>query len=800
MNKSLRYLFRGLFIATLIAADVTAFASTASRSAVNMENARATSTVSSRTKQQTSQRGATQRPVRSGVAVSTNRSGLNPLNRAVDIIGDAGNVIIRRALNMGRSATDQKMSARTAKPAIVRSGSTGASRARATAVFSDVSKLGEGYNKCRDAYNTCMDQFCAGANETYRRCFCSNNFRNLRNQENALDSAKDMLARFENNNLDAVTKSAEEVNAMYSATAGELAIKNDTSAAANMLSEINDLLSGRTQVYAGENNLSSLSTMTLTADDEDIWNTDDESLFSAGVATDLSALEGAELYNRAAAQCAQLVNSSCETGAVRNMVKSAYSILITQDCNVYQKKLDSKTEQVKSTVRTAEKYLREARLEEYRAHNSSDVNECMDKVEQAILAPTACGPSYEKCLDNTGAYINSTTGEPIYSPRLFKLNNLITLDGTSADVLRQNTEFNKFLDSKRSYAKSALDTCRDIADTVWSEFKRNALIRIAQAQDEKIEEVKMSCVNTMKECYDSQSDALKGFDDTTAQTSGALAARAARDMCVEKVVACAALYGDTDRCSIDNNGHIINGTRCGLAALLKFVDTVDDTRIAEGCVTAVQTYLRDLCTPSVGTEGYPWNCRLKRFSDTDNDENPLIDWTYNLTNRSTNTLVDMVIKYANDMCGETVSGTNQIERSVQTKITRELENVRDQLEEMIGDKCDAAGGMWVNQDTVGDLVANSVTSGGYLENFYTTTFGKIHQKAEDDYGIDSLGVCVVNDVRARCLAEDIRTGSNGYATYNATTGQCVFTTEYYRYQCSVIDGVWDEFNRCYIER
>ena len=34
------------------------------------------------------------------------------------------------------------------------------------------------------------------------------------------------------------------------------------------------------------------------------------------------------------------------------------------------------------------------------------------------------------------------------------------------------------------FATSALDTCRDIADVVWTEFKRSALIEIAQAQDE----------------------------------------------------------------------------------------------------------------------------------------------------------------------------------------------------------------------------------------------------------------------------------------------------------------------------
>ena len=48
--------------------------------------------------------------------------------------------------------------------------------ARATAVFSDVGKIGSGYAECRESYATCMDQMCAVANDSYRRGFCSDRF------------------------------------------------------------------------------------------------------------------------------------------------------------------------------------------------------------------------------------------------------------------------------------------------------------------------------------------------------------------------------------------------------------------------------------------------------------------------------------------------------------------------------------------------------------------------------------------------------------------------------------------------
>ena len=84
------------------------------------------------------------------------------------------------------AATGAKKSARNAANVNHAAGlARAASIARATAVFNDVSKIGGGYSKCRDAYATCMDQFCANANDTYRRCYCSARFTEFRDTEYA---------------------------------------------------------------------------------------------------------------------------------------------------------------------------------------------------------------------------------------------------------------------------------------------------------------------------------------------------------------------------------------------------------------------------------------------------------------------------------------------------------------------------------------------------------------------------------------------------------------------------------------
>ena len=672
--------------------------------------------------------------------------------------------------NLVRSTINHTGAASKSRAAVA---TNNASRARATAVFSDISKIGGGYANCRESYATCMDQFCANANDTYRRCFCSDRFTEFRNSENALDQAKLLLMQFQDNNLNAVDKTAAEVNAMYTATAGELAIKKDTSGASKMLSEINDLLSGKRTTTSSNTGSTSLGILSFdfSTSMDDIWGGDGGSIFSSSTGTNMADLEGAALYNAAHKQCMQVMGDACESSAVLNMATSSYGILITQDCNAYQKSIDSKKETVQQTVRTAEKYLREARLEEYRAHNSADVNECLTKVRSAMLTDVACGENYKRCLDYSGAYINQSTGEPIYSTRLFQLADMITLngiDGTS-DVLSTNPRFNTFLDEKRIFAQTALDSCRDMADIVWREFKRTALIEIAQAQDEKIEEIKMSCVSTMAECYDTQTGALQDFDTTTSKLSGALSASAARAMCEEKVMACATLYGNTDGCTFSKDGKLTSrssGNNCGLTALLNFVNTVDNVRVAEGCQTAIENHLKELCTPTSGTRGYPWNCRTLSVSELEKN------------------ISDFVLSYCKDPAleGDGVSSESK------AKATRALEDLKDELNYQLAAACEELDGYWIQDQQ--DMTVG--TSGNKLTAFYTTVNG-----GKSSLGDDSLGGCYENTTMLQCLQYNDPDKGEAAASYDRGRDECTFTDAWFASKCTLLDNGYFDNGICY---
>ena len=723
-------------------------------------------------------------------------------NMAIRNAGIVSRVGTRGAI-LSRTTANAPVNARVAKNTV--SGSAGVARsatARATAVFNDVSKIGSGYAMCRESYSTCMDQMCANANDTYRRCFCSERFTKFREIEDKLDNAMILLQKFQDTNLDAVDKTAAEVNAMYSATVGEAAIKKDTSAAAKALDDINKLLTSGTSGVSSASNQSSLGILSLDFSSDgwdNIWDTGSDSIFGTS-GQDLSSLEGKALFDASQRQCVNLTRENCETDAVFSMARSSYNILITQDCNTYEKNLNKKRETVAAAVRSAEKYLREARLEEYRSHNSADFNECLDRVRASMLADTACGAGYKRCLDPTGAYINAATGEPIYSPRLFQLEQTIKLEGINntglvTDILGANDTYAKWLDQYRNRVTRDLDTCRDIANDVWTEFKRNAIIEIAQAQTAKIEEVKSSCVQTMSECYDTQTQALKSFDESTAKTAATLGRYTARDMCYEKVVACAALFGGTNGtdvvCKFDTRGHLSPESQdCGLASLLQYVETVDSIYAVENCESGLRDYFEKLCTPENGTYDYPYNCR-NMVRDTDKSmgiefvaRKYAIDYCQDPANKGDASKYLTQNDIGNDYWN------SKMDARVRTVVSSVVDELQSEISLSLKSICESLDGSWWAFSSSG-----TQPEGELLSKFYNNVYGGKNESAQKTWG-----TCYENSAYLKCLAFAEETDDDGkpLASWNATLGQCVLTDEWYRMRCEYwLDGYYEN-SVCYV--
>lgn len=459
---------------------------------------------------------------------------------------------------------------------------------RALSVSPDIStQMGSGYAACRDAYFTCMDQFCGTASDTYRRCYCSSRLTEIQSRERALTQAANQLEDFKSLNLYVIDKTANEVQSMVSASEGELAQSQakDKSDSAKQLSGISAVLS-----KTKKESLSTQGTLDIAGDINAIWSTTN---LAGG--KNISNLSGESLYNAVHAQCSEMVASSCPDSATQTMVVTAYGMYIENDCSMLINTLDKQLVAANATIRDTEYTMGDLRLENYNAHNSSSIHECIAQVRKDITSNSACGTDYVHCLDVTGRYLNYETGEPIYTANFFQLNTQSSLSG---DLLTNQT--NRLLvdrlNAMRDYAKRGLDTCRDIADNVWDEFLRQAITEIHQGQQEKIRQVKDDCLNVVNQCYDEQNKSLKDFSNTDEALLLGSRLELSEAMCREKMDTCSNLYG---------------GGPEGLSELVDTMYNIIEQQIAQQCLTTLQNYVQELCAvPGTDTvHKFPYGCR-----------------------------------------------------------------------------------------------------------------------------------------------------------------------------------------------
>ncbi len=530
-------------------------------------------------------------------ATTSSRSATNTVSRTATSAARSNSkstqsrsgAVIRNAATTSRSAVAQSVARTATTPQRKNTANTARSAARATVVGVGASNtFGTGYNACRDAYFTCMDQFCAQQNETYRRCVCSSRLTEIQTRERALSQSAYQIQDFKDLNIEVIPKTAAEVKAMLTATAGETiaATAKDKSASSQALAGISEVLSN-----TKSKSLSTMGTLDIAGDINAIWATTD---LASGA--NIANLTGESLYNAVHSQCVELVAGNCSSKSTLNMVVAAYGMYIENDCTALSNALDKKLTAANSTIRETEREMNMARLENYNAHNSTSINDCIAQVRTDITADTACGKDYVHCLDISGKYLNRETGEPIYTADFYQLETQISLSG---DVLTNpnNRLIVSELNRKREYAKRGLETCRDLADDVWEEFMRQAITEIYQGQQKKIRDVKTECLDVVNACYDEQSKSLKDFSNIKEQLLIGSRLELSEEMCKEKLYACSNLYGEGD-------GN-------GLELLLTAMHNITDQKIAKECRITLQDYAKDMCSvPSNDSlHSYPYGCR-----------------------------------------------------------------------------------------------------------------------------------------------------------------------------------------------
>ncbi len=433
---------------------------------------------------------------------TTERTGVRTVTRIPANTTTATTSASRSATTTARNAQKSTTSRATSQNVASRSATKQTVSARATTTGTttvDLSetRTGAAYEQCKNAYFTCMDQFCELKNDDYRRCSCSNRVLELGATRTALQEAGEQLTVF-NENLDTVGMTAAQATAMKTASEGENALTSDTSASKALLQAIMNSIRGEDSNVSGK--FSALNSINLSFDTTNAFGTLD-----AGAA--VAQYSGTNLYTAVYPQCRNAVRADCNDASLQRAI-NAYLMAIEQDCNTVQTAIENTQKQMKSAVRESSAMLDLARVENRQKHNSDDIATCINNVESAILSEQVCGANYHKCLDN-GEFIDISTGAPIAGvERFYELGDLLKFaDGVNAadqklsKISSNRTFVQNFENRTKKFAQPALDKCTENADTVWSEYLDKAMLSIYYAQKSKVSEIKQGCFDFVSSCY-----------------------------------------------------------------------------------------------------------------------------------------------------------------------------------------------------------------------------------------------------------------------------------------------------------
>ena len=397
--------------------------------------------------------------------------------------------VARGTTNSGR-AMSARVGVRNASSIVARSGQSVVGAMSAT-------RTGAEYERCKNTYFSCMDQFCALKNDDYRRCSCNDRVFELDEVRDVLEQADEKLTVF-TENLEVVGMTAAQATAMRKESEGEAALTSDNSASKALLQAIMNSIRGEDTTVGGK--YSDLNSINISFDTVNAFGMAD-----AGQA--IAAYNGNALYSAVYPQCREAVRADCNDASLQRAI-TAYLMAIEQDCNTVQAAIEKTQKQMKAAVREGGAMLDLARVENRQKHNASDITTCINEVESAILSEQVCGANYHKCLDN-GQYIDVSTGKPIAGVEdFYKLEQMLVFsDGIEAadQKLSKNSSNRAFVQNfegrVKKFAQPALDKCVENADVVWSEYLDKAMLAIYYAQKSKVAEIKQGCFDFVAGCY-----------------------------------------------------------------------------------------------------------------------------------------------------------------------------------------------------------------------------------------------------------------------------------------------------------
>lgn len=460
------------------------------------------------------------------------------------------------------------------------------SRAAATtqATQKTETKTGAAYEQCKQAYFTCMDQFCQMKNDTFRRCSCNDRVFDFQNISDTYQQVGQRLTEF-SENLETVGMTREQALAMKTASEGEDALTEDKSASKQLLSAIMNAIKGEKTSVGGK--YKDLNSVSMTTDMTNAFGMEDSGQI-------IASYNGSTLYKAVYPNCRTAVSEDCNSASLQRAV-NAYLMAIEQDCNTVESALVKQQKTLKASTKQSSAMLDLARVENHQKHNTDDVATCLVNVEQAIQSEQVCGAKYHKCLDY-GQYIDVATGQPLIGvANFYKLAEILTFKNTenikdqNLSKLSSNRTFVQFFENKtKKFAQDALNNCSDKADEVWSQYLDRALLDIYYSQKAKVEEIQNSCINLVSACYENQQSAIASAMSALTNESSLNLKPGVIDltkkMCADYIDSCDNMFADSESSS---------------GVVKKYLENKDFTDSVSACRSVVQQ-----CFDKFGGTGY----------------------------------------------------------------------------------------------------------------------------------------------------------------------------------------------------
>lgn len=476
-----------------------------------------------------------------------------------------------------RSALPTRLSSRTAQATTI---------ARNTTEPATADKvLARNYAKCREVFNSCMDEFCANKDATLKRCACSARYKEFDGMNATLTTIEDKLLDF-GQRLLTVNMDKEDALAINQATEGEIAYNTqDTSSSKKLLDEISKKLNTSFNDSNFDQSLNSISlSLNMDAAFDEV-----DSLAGASATTKI----GTALHSAALPVCREMAAEVCTPDEVK-IAENAYKMIIEQDCNTVAKTYQTQIDQAHAKVLESGALLDMSRLDIHQKRNSDDLLTCKSKMLEKLTDSTVCGTDLHKCLDTTGKFVDPTTGKAILSQDLYLLSTTLVrpTGDTKWQTVPKNTKFVTYLNTKREYLKPTMENCQNVADTVWNEFLNDALAKIKLAQDAKLEEVRQSCTKLTAECISNAAQTIEDFDARALSVFAISADKTANEMCADVKNSCSALLDSMDATEW-NDGIDEIVTENTYSSILQTCRIIGENCIVDACQTSTGKF--ELC-------------------------------------------------------------------------------------------------------------------------------------------------------------------------------------------------------------